>query len=356
MSTDPSLLQNAWKVVDNFFPEQEVSTLEAFGSGHIHRTFLLAMTKGGVFILQRVNTNVFPNAAILDQNFRLLQAFLQQSDYPFQIAELQANPEGHTLVQDEAQGYWRMFTYLAETQSFDRVLQPEQAFTASKAFGIFTAHLAKNPLLVIEESIAGFHDSEKRQSQFVRAIRTDRHGRLAEAEAEVAFLMEQSFCRDWPKQQLPLRLSHNDTKINNILFSKQDLSPFAIIDLDTVMPASPLYDFGDMVRTYTSTAFEDDLAETVHLQVPFFEALCAGYREGTASFLTPAEQAALFPAAGLMIQMQAQRFITDFLDGDVYYPIDYPAHNLVRGKNQVALLRSMLEQEGDMKKVLGKYF
>lgn len=354
MITDSILLAQARRAVAIFLPRQEIEELKAFGSGHIHRTFFLKMENGTAFILQKINTEIFQQAAVLDQNFRLLQPFLQQSDYPYHIAELQADPQGHTLVYDEVKNAWRLFAYLTDTVSFDRVLQPEQAFTASKAFGIFAASLAQEPLLPLRASIPGFHDSQKRQAQFLQAIKADKYHRLAQVKAEVAFLLAQPFCSDWSKRSLPLRLSHNDTKINNILFAKADHSPFAIIDLDTVMPASPLYDFGDMVRTYTSTALEDDPAEMVHLQLPFFEALCAGYRDGTASFLSEEEKEALFPAAGLMIQMQAQRFIGDFLQGDVYYPIDYPEHNLVRGKNQLALLRSMLEQEEEMKMILKK--
>lgn len=347
--------QNIDKVISSFFPEQNGYRYTLFGSGHIHQTFFLELKNGFSYILQQINTRVFKNPVALCRNIHLLNEYLKQTNYPFAIADLMPTPEHNFVVKDDDHNYWRVFRYLSNTQSFDHAKTIQQAYLASKAFGTFAAKIKDFPQHLLTPGIPNFHNCLLRESQFSEAVRQASLAQLKEIKKEIHFFDQHLFCRDWKKLDLPLRLSHNDTKINNILFGDDGTTPTAIIDLDTVMPASPLFDFADMVRTYTSKAPEDAPAKEVYLRQDYFEALSQGFLEGIGDLLKPKEKSALLLSALLTVQTQAKRFLADYLNGNFYYKVEYPEHNLVRGRNQVALLKSMLAQKNDLERALKKF-
>ncbi len=356
MNIDPQRHIAAKKVVPHFFPKQQLLAIKAHGSGHIHHTYWIQLRDQRQFILQKVNTAIFKDPFAIGQNIVHLTRHLEKSDYPFALAEPIFTKDQKILYTDSAGAHWRLFSFLHPTSSFDQVTHPEQAFAAAQAFGIFSKKISTLSPALIQTGIPNFHNCKFRQEQFLEAIQRDPKQRLKYISKEISFLKKHAYCREWRGRQLPLKLSHNDSKINNILFKADQRTPAAIIDLDTVMLASPLYDFGDMVRTFTSPALEDAPEQEVTMRLDIFKALCEGFARGTSDFLVASERASLLLSAFLMVQVQAQRFLNDYLNGDVYYPVQYPTHNLVRGKNQLALLKSMLVQEKEMEKIIDLNF
>ncbi len=352
MNIDAQALIAAKKVVPLFFPDQALLEIQAYGSGHIHRTFHVQLVNQKQFILQQVNTSIFKNPLAIGQNILHLTRHLKNSDYPFALAEPILTTDQRFLYTDPEGASWRMFSFLHPTHSFDRVEHPVQAFAAARAFGIFSKKISTLSPTLLQEGIPNFHNCKFRHQQLQETMQKNPHQRLKYSSQEINFLHEHSYCREWRSRRLPVKLSHNDTKISNILFQSDGQTPLAIIDLDTVMLASPLYDFGDMVRTFTSPALEDAPEQEVTMRLDVFKALSEGFAEGTSDFLEASERASLLLGAFLMVQVQAQRFLNDYLNGDVYYPIQYPDHNLVRGKNQLALLKSMLAQQREMEKII----
>ncbi len=352
MNIDTQAPIAAKKVVPHFFPDQALLDIRTYGSGHIHRTFWVQLDNQEQFILQQVNTTIFKDPLAIGQNIFHLTQHLKNSDYPFALAEPILTTDQRFLYTDPEGASWRIFSFLHPTHSFDRVAHPAQAFAAARAFGIFSKKISTLSPALIQEGIPNFHNCKFRHEQWQETIQKNPQQRLKFISKEIDFLQEHSYCREWRSRRLPLKLSHNDTKINNILFQADGRTPLAIIDLDTVMLASPLYDFGDMVRTFTSPAFEDAPEQEVTMRLDVFKALCEGFAAGTGDFLEASERSSLLLGAFLMVQVQAQRFLNDYLNGDVYYPVQYSDHNLVRGKNQLALLKSMLAQQREMEKII----
>jgi len=348
-------------VFSHFDTRSDFLSAEPYGTGHINDTFKVRASQGGptvFFTLQHINTRVFRDPAALMSNIARITAHARRR-LARECAEaasrraLQLVPtgEGASYYTDESGLCWRMYVYVDDVNTYDLVERPADAYEAARAFGRFQRLLADLPGGRLNETIPGFHDTPRRLAALKQAIRDDAHGRAREVRAEIDFALAREkmagllldLCA---RGEVPERITHNDTKINNVLIDRTTREGICVIDLDTCMPGLALYDFGDMVRAATNSAAEDerDVAK-ISSRREIFEALARGYLEA-ADFLVPSERAHLAFSGKLMTFECGVRFLTDYLQGDVYFRIHRPGHNLDRCRNQFALVRSLERQEG----------
>ena len=332
------------------------------GSGHINHSYRVSFETGGVrrrYLLQRVNTDVFQQPELLMNNIQrvtshLAAKFAGRPDAERRVLTLVPTHNGHTWHRGSDCGVWRMFVFIEDAFSFDSIELPSQAFEAAKAFGSFQLALADLLSPRLHETIPAFHDTPKRFSDFEEAVTADVAHRVSLVGAEITFAFSrQSISSVLIDASLPERVTHNDTKLNNVMFDATSGEALCVVDLDTVMPGLALYDFGDMVRTATSPTAEDeqDLSR-VAMQFPLFAALARGYLTSASGFLTHVEKA-LLPACGKVIAFeQGIRFLNDYLRGDVYYKVTRAGQNLDRCRTQFKLVESIEEQEGEMEKLV----
>jgi hypothetical protein len=332
-----------------------------YGSGHINDTYCVEFDQGGArvrYVVQRINHLIFKNPPALMENIQRVTAHLGQksaatSDASRRLLTLIPARDGQPYYRDAQGDHWRVYIFLEKARTFDAVENPRQAFEAAKAFGQFQKLLADLPAPRLHDTIPDFHHTPKRFAALEQAMETDTANRAHLAKAELAFaLQRKSATRILIDARLPERVTHNDTKFNNVMLDDATGEGICVIDLDTVMPGLALYDFGDMVRTTTSPAREDerDLSK-VRMQFPMFEALARGYL-AAADFLTPAEKKFL-PFSGKLITLEiGLRFLTDFLTGDTYFKVHREGHNLDRCRTQFKLVESIEEQEAAMEKLV----
>jgi len=334
---------------------------EPFGSGHINDTYRFTLAAGGArrrFVLQRLNTAVFQNPAAVMENIRRVTAHLDEkmsgaTDAARRGLTLVPARDGKSFHSDADGNWWRVFPFIERTRAVDVVESPAQAFAAAQAFGQFQKLLADLPAPRLHETISDFHHTPKRFAALEKAIAADPFNRAASAKPEIEFaLKNKAICRVLLDAKLPERVTHNDTKLNNVLLDDATGEGVCVIDLDTVMPGLALYDFGDMVRSMTNPAAEGerDLAK-VEMQFAVFEELLRGYL-AAADFLTPAE-IFLLPVSGQLIAFElGLRFLTDFLSGDTYFKVRREGENLDRCRAQFKLFESIRRQEPAMTKLV----
>jgi Ser/Thr protein kinase RdoA (MazF antagonist) len=268
--------------------------------------------------------------------------------------------DGQPFYRDGTGEYWRTFVFVERTQTFEAVQAPHQAFEAGRAFGRFQQLLTDLPGKRLHETIPHFHHTRKRFTALQAAIKEDRHSRAQTAAAEIDFALRHEslvdvLLRALQRGELPERVTHNDTKFNNVMLDWETGEALCVVDLDTVMPGLVLYDFGDMVRTTTSPTLEDELdLAKVQMQMPMFEALTRGYLSTARAFLTPAETAQLVFAGKLITFTIGIRFLTDFLSGDTYFRVHRPNHNLDRCRTQFKLVESIERQEEAMQALVDR--
>jgi Ser/Thr protein kinase RdoA (MazF antagonist) len=326
-----------------------------FGAGHIHDSYCAVFEDAGVLtriLLQRINHAVFRNPAALSENIERVTAHLAlkvagEPEKSRRVLSLVPTRDGQFLHVDEAGNFWRAFPFIERTHTYDAVSTPEQAFEAGKAFGQFQSLLVDFPPPRLHDTIPGFHNTPMRFQALEQAIEADIANRAAEARPEIEFaLAHQPLASALLRANLPERVTHNDTKINNVLFDDATGQGICVIDLDTVMPGLAPYDFGDLVRTTTCRAPEDerDLSR-VALEFPLFASLARGYLSSASSFLTEAEKQALVLAGKVITFEQGIRFLADHLAGDRYFKIHRENHNLDRTRAQFKLLESIEQQE-----------
>ncbi len=311
------------------------------------------------FILQRINRNVFANPVALMENIERVTAHLatQVADKPDRerrVLTLIPPRNGRAWHVDEDGEYWRAWKFIEKARAYDAVESVEQAYQAAKAFGQFQKMLIGLPAPRLNDTIPDFHHTPKRFVAFETAVAFDEAGRAKLAEPEIEFaLARKSLVSVLIDANLPERVTHNDTKINNVLMDDDTGEGICVIDLDTVMPGLALYDFGDMVRTATSPTKEDERDLTrVNMQFPMFEALVRGYLASAGSFLSQAEKHYL-PFAGKLITFeQGIRFLTDYLAGDTYYKVQRDGENLDRCRTQFKLVASIEQQEERMEQLV----
>ena len=268
---------------------------------------------------------------------------LRRVNYPRRILTPLTDAEGNLLHRDEAGGVWRVFPYFAQTVTLSRPEHKEQVRAAAGAYGEFLHCLRDLPPTEISETLPHFHDANYRKSQLLSVLQNAAPERRIAARREIDIIESAfSFLAQMSHLTLPRRITHNDTKISNLLFAPDRRTPVAVIDWDTIMPGTVLSDFGDMVRTFCNDAAEDEAdLKKVKFNRDYYIAAEKGFLAETQNMLTPAEKENLYAGARRVILVQAMRFLTDFLAGDVYYKTTYPEQNLLRVRNQLALYEEM---------------
>lgn len=335
---------------------------EPYGSGHINDTYCVDFDQAGLrvrYIFQRINHLVFKNSVALMENISRVTRHLggksvDARDQSRRALTLIPAHNGEPFHHDEAGNFWRVYLFIEQARTYDAVQSTAQAFEAAQAFGRFQSLLADLPAPRLHDTIPDFHHTPKRFLALEHAIAADAVNRAALAKPEIEFaLRHKAITSVLLDANLPERVTHNDTKFNNVMLDDATGAGICVIDLDTVMPGLALYDFGDMVRTTTSPVPEDerDLAK-VTMQFPMFEALVRGYLASASEFLTPAEKQHLAFAGKLITFEIGIRFLTDFLAGDTYFKVHREGHNLDRCRTQFKLVESIERQEAQMNKLV----
>jgi hypothetical protein len=306
------------------------------------------------FFLQQINRHVFHHPDEVMENMvrvtRHVAARLAAEgvrDAERRVLALVPTVDGGTHHVDAFGETWRLVPWVEGTRATERAATPAEARETARAFGRFLAHLADLPGPPLFETILAFHDTPGRLATFERAVAADRVRRVAECRAEIAALLDRralasALTGPASRGEIPVRATHNDAKIANVLFDEASGEGLCVVDLDTVMPGVAPYDFGDLARSTVSDSEEDDPdLSHVTVRVPVFEALARGFVEGAGDALSPAERGLLVPGAEVIVYEQAIRFLGDHLDGDRYYRTTRPSHNLDRARNQIRLLEGL---------------
>lgn len=360
---------NAWRALGQKFGiAGSFLSAAPFGSGHINDTYAVAyQTNGSVsrYIHQRINHHIFTDPEGLMSNIervtRHIRAKVEESgegDPTRNALNLLLTDEGRSWWQSDTGEYWRTYHFVENTKSYDVITSLDQAYEGAFAFGRFQAQLADLPAPRLNETLPDFHHTPKRFEALVKAVDADTHNRASLVKADIDFIVNrESFTRRFidleAQGHLPERITHNDTKLNNVLLDNASGKGMCVIDLDTVMPGLALYDFGDMVRTGVSPAPEDerDLAK-IQVRMDVFSALAEGYLKAGRSFLTQEEIAEL-PQAGALITLEIGiRFLTDYLNGDIYFKTHHPDHNAERAKSQFTLVKRLEEKSESLRSVV----
>ncbi len=336
-------------IASQFLHFEHVTEASPIGDGNINDTWRISVEEQGTlrsFILQRINHHIFRNPVAVMQNIDRVTSHIASSDFPYSSP---APVRTHTgeLLHENDEGFWRMFPFLDNTYIPEGQTSPEIAFEAARAYGAFARALRDFPADELSETIPGFHDTDRRWEVFIDVINRDPAGRvqMSKNEIEAMFTAKPLFDQISALKSsgaLPVRVTHNDTKAGNILFSKQTRKAVAVIDLDTVMPGVILSDFGDMVRTFVPDRREDAPGNVI-VRPDMLRALQEGYLSSTSGFLTESEKNYLVLGGAWITGEQALRFLTDWLAGDVYYKISYPEHNLIRSRNQLSLFNELMK-------------
>ena len=332
---------------------------ERYGNGHINETYLLETDAPHAYILQKVNRQVFPDVPNLMRNIQLVTSYLwHQTPDPRRVLTLVPTTDGQAYMVDPDGEFWRVYEFVTDSLCLDRPENERDLQQSGLAFGTFQNQLASFPAHTLTEIIPHFHDTPVRYEQLKDAIRMDRAGRVKEAEAEIeaymAFEKYAGFLMNLLKQgELPLRVTHNDTKLNNVLLDAATRTPLCVIDLDTVMPGLAANDFGDSIRFGAATAREDeqDLSK-VGMSLQLFEAYARGFLSACGTRLTPLEKETLPIGAMLMTLECGSRFLADYFNGDVYFHNARPGQNLCRARTHIKMAQDMESKLGQMQKII----
>jgi len=345
-----NLIRN--NVLPQFGFSETESVLHSLGHGHINYTFLVTHQSRKI-VLQRINTQVFADPQAMIQNAVNISQHLlmkrQQQQYSLQVVSPIATISGALFVDLGEQGFWRAMDYLPHSETIEVVETPEQAMKAAQAFGHFAAALSDINAKNIIDVIPNFLNLPQRIAQLHHAMINDVQGRLRHCQKWVDLCLTQTNLLAQLSQyetELPIRICHNDTKINNMLFDKRDESSLAIIDLDTCMQGYLMYDFGDMVRAFCSPEPEDSThLDNVYARPEIIIAAAQAYIRSLAGIITPLEKRSLWLGIKVMALMLGVRFLTDYLNGDVYFATSHDTHNVERAINQLTIYQSLLMQE-----------
>ena len=343
---------NLRTIISQFQIKEKPINIFPFGSGHINDTYKVE-TEGKNYLLQRINHEVFQNVEGLTENFlrvtEHLKNKLTNSNSGQKVLKLLPTQNSEYFFKDKDGNYWRTMDFIEDSDSYDLVENKTIAYEGGKAYGEFVKMLSDFPAETLVDTIPQFHDINFRLGNFRKAVKTDPAKRVSVSNTEIDFIEARSdemkvIIRLGTEGKIPLRATHNDTKINNVLFNKAGKG-ICVIDLDTVMPGYIHYDFGDSIRTFTNTADEDepDLSK-VAMDPGYYAVFAKGFLEETRAILHEEELKTLAFSAKLMTYIIGLRFFTDYLEGDVYYKTKYPGHNLTRARVQFKLLESMEKQ------------
>lgn len=351
-------------ICSRFNFEGEFVSAEPYGGGHINDTYKVVYKeaeKENWYILQRINSNVFKNPAGVMENIGRVTSYLNElkEENEYEVMELIYTTDGDTFFEENG-NYYRAFVFVKDAVSYNYSKDLETIYESGKAFGNFQKMLANFPLKDLHETIPNFHHTYERYKTFCRSLEKDAHFRKEECLDEIKFALSHEdlthlVVDEMEKGTIPVRVTHNDTKINNVLFDVHTGKGKCVIDLDTVMPGSALYDYGDSIRSSAATAIEDEPdLDKVWWDKDRFTAFTKGFLSEIGPSLTDKEKE-LLPYAGILITYEiGLRFLTDFLDGDVYFKTHYPKHNLVRAKNQFKFVADMEKNIEEIKKIVAE--
>jgi hypothetical protein len=352
---------NIVEVIGHFQIDGEFVAATPYGNGHINDTYCAVFHRQGVaerVVLQRINTRIFTQPEALMENVQRVTAHIAQQVAgeldSCRVLILIPARDGRAWHVDAEAGYWRAWRFIPNARAYEAVESPEQAFQAARAFGRFQQLLASLPPPRLHDTIPDFHHTPKRFKSLENAIALDTANRAFLARQEIEFaLARQPIVGVLLEANLPERVTHNDTKFNNVLLDDATGKGVCVVDLDTVMPGLSPCDFGDMVRTATSPSAEDerDLSK-IAMKMPMFHAIVQGYLSSTAGFLTMDEIKLLAFSGKLITFEMGVRFLTDYLAGDTYYKVHRDAHNLDRCRTQFKLVESIERQEESMNRVV----
>ena len=346
-------------IVEKFNVEGTIASIRPLGNGLINDTYLVVTAgENDDYVLQRINNSIFQDVDLLQHNVEAVTSHIRkklieagEDDISRKVLHFVETGEGKTYYMDGAGRYWRVSVFIPRAKTFEAVT-PEYSYYAGKAFGNFEAMLVDLPE-TLGETIPDFHNMELRMRQLRDAVAQDAKGRLSEVRDIVDELESHAheMCkaeRMGREGKLPKRVCHCDTKVNNMMFDEEG-RVLCVIDLDTVMPSFVFSDYGDFLRTGANFVAEDDPEiGKVGFREDIFESFTKGYLEAAKSFLTPVETENLPYAVALFPYMQCVRFLTGYINGDTYYKIKYPEHNLVRTRNQLALFRCVYAKQEEM--------
>lgn len=352
---------------ESFQTGGSIVSVSQITAGLINATYLVETDKNEKYILQKINTFVFKNPDELMQNITGVTSYLSEKiksaggDYKRETLNFLACNSGKYYFRDEDGGAWRMYIYVDNALTYNKPKNTDTFKSAGRSFGRFMKLLAGYPADTLNETIKNFHYTPSRYENFLKAMEADVKGRRALCEKEIQFVIDRKADTHKltdliEKGELPLRVTHNDTKLNNVLFDMDSDESICVIDLDTIMPGLSLYDFGDSIRSGANTGAEDeaDLSK-VGIDLELFESYVDGYLSETAESLCDAELENLAFGAKLMTFECGMRFLTDYLEGDVYFRTTHPEHNIVRARNQFRLVSSMEEHMDEMNAIVMKY-
>jgi Ser/Thr protein kinase RdoA (MazF antagonist) len=349
------------RVVRRFAIYGELEDVQPFGNGHINNTYRSLWNQAGVrvqYTHQRINEQVFVHPGEVMENIQRVTSHIRNKltcadmgDVSRRALTVVPAKDGKPFARDDEGGWWRTYLFIEGSHTLEQTSSPAEARFLGESIARFQSQLADLGGARLHETIPDFHNMEKRYARFYDALSKDCRGRAKDVQSEIDFMRQNEergavLIRALRDGSIPERICHNDTKINNILIDDASSVALCVIDLDTVMPGTSLFDVGDLIRTVTTRAAEDERElSKVQFDMAFFEALLGGYLSCALQFLTPAEQALLCESGRNITQIMGLRFLTDYLEGDHYYHIERPEHNLDRCRTQIALIKSMDAQQ-----------
>lgn len=360
-------MDKALKIVSNFDLAAEADTIKPLGNGHINSTFLIKTSDGKKYTLQAINGYVFSDPAAVMKNIVLVTEHIRKklkaegADTERGCLKVIMTKEGLPYYKDSDGVFWRLYSFIDNASTYDNADDPKTLYNAGYGFGKFQSYIADIDAVSLSETIPDFHNTSKRFENLVNAVKRDAFGRAKDCSDVIDFYLlrekEMSMLVDMRnKGELPVRVTHNDTKFNNILIDDKTGEALAVIDLDTVMPGLVTDDFGDAIRFCSNTAMEDETdADKIHFDIKRYESFTDGFLTGVGVHLTNKEIECLPYSAKIITMEIGMRFLTDHLEGDVYFKIHHENHNLDRAVNQALLAASMERHFDEMKDYVKKY-
>lgn len=344
------------EIANQFILEGDILSIEPYGNGHINRTYLVK-TSANNYILQGINSNVFKTPLAIIANIELL--WETQPNNHIILPMMPTQQGGHSVTADEV--VWRIFPFAEGYTSYEFIEEPWQAEKAANAYATFMKTFANIDTSRLQATIPNFHNGHLRFQQLEDAHKQATPARKEKAKHLYEFAQEHKVIFDLiqkevDEKRIPIRITHNDTKINNVLINKANPDDFRVIDLDTVMQGILLYDFGDMVRTSVSPTEENEADDSkIVFNTDFFEALCKGFSVMN-PVMTETEKAHIVDGAKYMIFIIGIRFLADYFNNDIYFKTSYPEENYIRARNQFVLLQRLEDKEAELKAIARKYF
>ena len=351
------------KAFSMFNTDVTVISCAPYGNGHINDTFLVTSkcedNNKKRYILQSININVFKKPQEVMHNIGLVTSFLsEQTDDKRKVLSLVYTKDGKTYFNDEDGRYWRLYDFVEDSICLQLPETTEDFYQSAIAFGEFQKLLNDFPVEKLFETIPDFHNTPDRYNNFLNAVNNDSCNRVKNVAEEIAFVNERKdfysvLFDNSKKGNLPLRVTHNDTKINNVMLDSKTRTALCVIDLDTIMPGFSVNDFGDSIRFGASTAAEDEKdLDKVEMDINLFETYAKGFIKGCGGLLTN-EEIMLMPEGAKMMTIECgMRFLTDYLEGDTYFKTKYPEHNLDRCRTQFKLVKDMEAKWDKMKEIV----